>query len=402
MSSSNPLSKYVLVDTSPARLARLWAQVGAKLEARPSAWRYRHWVLLTTALCLVGLGIGGLQILPALSVKPSAYQGATLETTGDGSKLNLDDGTVLKLGAYSRVEIVAGDQRQITAVRLQRGEIVCDLPPRPNRQFSVYASDVEVRVTGTRFSVRRDDDSDEVEVAVERGAVAVSGPNGLANAKKLSAGERWSRRDQALLQSEDRTASPAAAATALLGQQVPASVNSADGRAAAPLPTMNFAAISPPNSPAHAPPTSPAVATPNSPRPSDGSAAEDNGSDSPKALFDRANLARRAGDNVAAARAYQQLLAKDPNDPRADLAAFELGRLRLSALGDVPGAIRALETAMNHAHSAALREDAMARLVEAYAKSGQPERCRSLRARYLANYPQGVHVALVTRQCGGN
>jgi len=65
-----------------------------------------------------------------------------------------------------------------------------------------------------------------------------------------------------------------------------------------------------------------------------------------------------------------------------------------------PGAINALQKAVMMAPGAGFREDAMARLVDAYARAGATERCRSAQRAYLSNYPGGVHATAVSRGCG--
>ena len=108
-------------------------------------------------------------------------------------------------------------------------------------------------------------------------------------------------------------------------------------------------------------------------------------------LFEEARNEWRAGRIAEAAQRYQQLLGTYPRDPRAGLAAFELGRLRMDRLDDLRGAVQALEQAVALAPGAALREDALARLVTASAAVHDPDRCSRARARYLADYPGGVH-----------
>jgi TolA-binding protein len=117
--------------------------------------------------------------------------------------------------------------------------------------------------------------------------------------------------------------------------------------------------------------------------------------------MDQGNAARRAGDTHGAANSYQSLLAKFPRDPRAGLAAFELGRLRMGPLGDISGAVRAFQSAIALSPGSAIREDSMAHLVEAYAASGKGAECAAARDAYLKGYPSGVHAGVVRRQCGG-
>ena len=85
-----------------------------------------------------------------------------------------------------------------------------------------------------------------------------------------------------------------------------------------------------------------------------------------------------------------------PRDPRAGLAAFELGRLRMDRLGDMPGAVVALQQAVALAPGAELREDALARLVAASAAAHDRAGCARARTRYLTEYPTGVHHRTVS------
>jgi TolA-binding protein len=122
---------------------------------------------------------------------------------------------------------------------------------------------------------------------------------------------------------------------------------------------------------------------------------------SARELLDAGNTARRGGDARAAADDYGQLLKKFPTDGRAGLAAFELGRLRMDRLGDLTGAVQALERAVQLAPGSGFREDAMARLVTAYAASGRSSDCVRARDAYLATFPAGVHRDAVSRTCAG-
>jgi TolA-binding protein len=113
-------------------------------------------------------------------------------------------------------------------------------------------------------------------------------------------------------------------------------------------------------------------------------------------LFEEARGQWRAGKMEEAARTYQALLTAYPRDPRAGLAAFELGRLRMDRLNDMPGAVQALEQAVALAPGAELREDALARLVAASAAAHDHARCARARSRYLTEYPSGVHHRTVS------
>lgn len=89
-------------------------------------------------------------------------------TLPDGSRVRLDTATQLQV-AFSR------GQR---AVRLLEGQAFFSVQSEPARPFVVQAGPVQVRVVGTRFSVRHTPGlagNDGVQVAVEHGRVRVAG-----------------------------------------------------------------------------------------------------------------------------------------------------------------------------------------------------------------------------------
>jgi len=365
------LSKYVQVDASSARLSRIWATVSSRLESRPRAPRRFRYSLAAAALFVIGATV----ITWRLSMRAPtafAFRNAALETAGDSLTVDYDDGSRLELAARTRLEVLAGDSHS-AAVRLKRGSVVCDLASLPGRQFSVFAEGVEVRVTGTRFTVNLNAETNQIEVSVQRGSVMVVWPEGSTANRRLAAGEHWSidRRQQQSALAESATRDHASAVA------LPNVDAGADG-----VPSKGLGAAGD-QTPAEVPP-----------------AAAD--LPSARSLLDQGNAARRAGDARGAAHAYQNLLAKFPSDPRAGLAAFELGRLRMGTLSDIPGAVRAFQSAAALSPGSAIREDAMAHLVEVYAISGQSALCESARDAYLKSYPSGVHAALVGRQCAKN
>jgi tetratricopeptide (TPR) repeat protein len=308
------------------------------------------------AVGLLSLGVLGAQRYRGGGAETaSAWQGAALSTLGDAMAVKLDDGSEVALAAHTRVKVTENRPSNV-ALGLEHGRVDCDITPRPGRQFAVFAGGVEVRVTGTRFSVELTTPR-RVEVEVTRGSVEVSWPGATAP-RRLATGERWSV-------DLDQPVAEGAAPKASEAPEPPSTPSSVDAPRPSPAPT----------------PREPAVA-------------------GARELFDLGNAARRAGDGAGAARAYELLLEHHPRDARAGLAAFELGRLRMDRLGDIHGAIQALQRAVALAPGAGFREDAMARLVDAYASAGAMERCRSARSAYLESYPTGVRASSVARRCG--
>jgi transmembrane sensor len=289
----------------------------------------------------------------ASTLAASAWEGAQLETAADALAVTLTDGSSLKVEPRSRVEV--GD-RTPSALKLvlARGRIACDVTHREGRSFVVAAGGVEVRVVGTRFSVANEEAEGgaRVEVRVERGTVEVRSPGGEIT--RVEAGHTWSR-----VTKTEALAGP---------DSEPATAPEAE----APAPRIAPAAKT--HAGAHA-------------RSTDAAAREQ---------FEQARSEWRAGRIDAAAKTYQTLLTSHPRDPRAGLAAFELGRLRMDRLGDMPGAVQALQQAVALAPGAELREDALARLVAASAAAHDRAVCARSRTRYLTEYPSGVHHRTVT------
>lgn len=370
-------SRHVAVDVSEARVARLWSNVSARLERPHSA---RRWLLGAVAASAVAVAATAAVIhfrAPAELARASVWEGARLETAADRMSVSLVDGSRLTLDPNSEVAV---QDRSASAVRLvvQRGRLACDVTHREGRSFVVLASGVEVRVVGTQFSVasERDGGAVRVEVSVQRGAVEVRAP-GQAEATRVEAGHSWSqltRIDAAVAPSAAPSAgvaaelrdgaAEAASANAGLAAELPSSVSSA--RRAGPIAPAPSSSAGPPNA---------------------------------RELFERASGLWREGHPAEAAQAYQMLLSTYPRDARAGLAAFELGRLRMDRLGDMPGALKALERALTTAPGSSFREDALARIVRASATLGNASRCSSAREQYLREYPNGVHRLSVTKAC---
>ncbi len=368
-------SRYVQPDVSEARVGRLWLSVAERLETRPSrVWR---WLVLCTALS--GAAAAGAFLLTRGAPSPLAggsgeralLADAKLETGGDTLAVTLGDGSSVKLGSQSALQ-VSGNRSSSVALALGRGEVTCDVTHREGRKFSVVAGDVEVRVVGTKFSVKTTaGDEPRVEVSVLRGVVEVASRRRPGIVARVAAGQSWIQ-----------TAGNVAREAAL---EPPATLQQPDGVAS----PSNDAVT--PDSAAPKMEAQNSVSAPASAAPAGPSARE---------LFEKAGESRRSGDAAAAAHAYEELLRLHPADGRASLSAFELGRLRMDRLGDPAGAITALERAVALNIGPSFREDALARLVSSYASQGNSGACTRARDRYLSSYPAGVHAGAVATRCG--
>jgi len=353
-SSGREPARYVEPDASEARIQRLWGAVSESLE-RPRT-RSRRWVYaLAVTGALSATALGAVSLWSRHDVSQSVWENAAFETASDALTVRLVDGSALKLDSRTRVE-VKGSNPSAVSLKLERGRITCDVTHRPGRSFTVLASGIEVRVVGTRFSVESEPGAGKqrVQVFVERGIVEVKTSDPERGVVRLGPGQSFSQ------------------------------LTEHGAVAKAPAPAT-------PASSALAAPVVPAERRVSSAETPDASARE---------LLEEANSFRRSGDAQRAAKSYDELLRRFPNDGRAGLAAFELGRLRMDRLGDMSGAARVLERAVVLAPGSGFREDAMARLVTAYAALGDSAGCSRARGRYLSSFPQGVHRQAVAGRCG--
>lgn len=345
-----PLSTHVRAPVDEARLARQWSRIAPRL-GEP---RRRHFFLLAIPAVLLVASLLFLLVRPARS--PSATpRGSTDEV------LTLPDGSRVALAPATQMSVVAATPDRVH-LALESGAIDVEATHRDGRSFTVSASSYRVIVVGTHFTVRKESVNGRiiVAVAVQQGRVRVDGP---ADSRTLGAGESWSAAIDPTLASAATDAAPS--------DELPAVVSS-------------VASVAP-----EAPAPNPAPSAPLPVRPVEG----------PRELLARATEARSSGKHRDAAAAYDALRKRYRTDSRAPLAAFELGRIRLDALGDPAGAAEAFGDAIALGPTAPFREDAEARRVDAFHAMGDVARCAEARSAYLARYPSGLHARRVAQLC---
>jgi TolA-binding protein len=394
------LASYLQPSVTPTRLERNRLAIQSRL--RPTAPFAGFWLLAgaacAAALVLVTWGpfsrLTGFEEEPTLAWQPD--EGMVLESQQEVLVAVLQDGTRLDLESRTSLAGTAAVAGKVE-LELRRGHASFDVTHNPARQFRVRAGSVTVVVLGTRFSVTRRDG--KVTVAVQRGKVAVENGTDVAY---LTPGQSWEGAERggprAAAVSGESLASPGAplvdsanresadasktgvTAPEVTAPEVAAPVTAPD------LSASEFAASRP----------NPAIAKPNG---SGVTAAGVEASNRAKELFDASREARRVGDSRRAAQLLQQLVAQYPADTRAGLAAFELARIRADVLGDLGGAITALEQALRLSPQGSFRQDALARLAQAYERSGRTQACKATRQRYLDAYGEGVHAQRVLKLC---
>jgi transmembrane sensor len=111
------------------------------------------------------------------------------------------------------------------------------------------------------------------------------------------------------------------------------------------------------------------------------------------------DVARLSGHPAAAVGPLSRAADLHPDDPRAPLAAFTLGRVHLEDLGAPRDAALAFARARSLGPGGPLAEDALAREVEAWSRAGETETARGLALTYTRLYPQGRRLRAV-RQFG--
>ena len=268
--------------------------------------------------------------------------------------LQFRDGTsVTPLNERTEV-VVASATSTLTEVQLRRGAARFDVTPDRDRTVRVNAGLVTVEVLGTEFDCERD--GDRVEVRVLRGRVKVSWPQG---SRTLSQGESGTF--------------PPSTPTPRVDAEPPID--------AAPQgdPTPDATADEPVKPPAK--PAKPSA------KPKQRRSAE--------TLMQAADEARKAGDSATAIARLEQVLRDHPQDPRADVAAFTIGRIEMSR-GRFRVAARYFARVRQSARRS-LAEHALAREAEAWRGAGEPGKARDRARTYLAKYPDGPRAEQVRR-----
>jgi hypothetical protein len=278
--------------------------------------------------------------------------------------VTMPDGTSATLRDHARLRYdhVASDRIETT---VERGQVAFDVRHTDARTFVVHAAGFDVIDRGTRFVVGVEGGG--VSVSVETGRVEIA--HGSDPVRALAGGDSWTSAPSAVTVSTgvDSAGGPAVPGTQITNAPVAAAPSATDSS-----PVDSARAASAPS--AAAPP-------------------------GPRELLQQGNDARLAGHPREAATAFDTLRHRFRSDPRAGLAAFELGRLRLDSLADPGGAAEALTDSITLAPGATFREDAEARLVEALDRAHDSGRCAAARQGYLARFPGGLHAASVAARC---
>jgi len=367
------LSEFIKPPPRPTGLDvdRQWWEVRARLRRRSQVRR-----AAVAASVVVALGLAGLLFRTSSSSSVTEVaQAATVTSTASPVAVALHDGSKVELQPYTRVQVATQTKDEVVLL-LDEGSVSCDVAKNPSRRFIVRAADVEVRVVGTAFEVRRSSEGD-VTVVVQRGIVEVRSAGEL---HRLLAGESWSRSARVTTLTEPE---PEALEVEEADEVAAPTSRTVTKRKVKKLRAVAAVAKAPEPAPGPVQPAGPVVAAPKP---------------TARAIFEAAVQSRSKGKVADAIAGFEDLLRQYPESSFSALSAFELGRLQMDSRKNPRAAARAFERVLATGSDLGLREDAMGRLVEAYA-SFDKEECQNVRARYLASFPKGTHAKDVVSSC---
>jgi hypothetical protein len=340
----NRLAHHFQDKATDARVARMWGRVDEKLARaetrRPLRRGALALVFVAVAAAVLYFGIHARRALPPAQVVEFA------------------DGSRVEHTSADRVEVAEVTPERVE-LRMVRGHALFHVTPNQDRAFLTHALGYTIRVVGTEFTI--DLGGGGVRVEVSRGEVEVRRDEG-GNAWRVRAGETWSSlapSSAGLVAPSDTQAPPGAPAEGMLALPPDSVAASVTPKGASPQPTPSQSAEA-------------------------------------AALFQRAQDARAAGRTDETARLLNEFLRRFPNDARAGLAAFELGRIRLDS-GDAKGAVDAFDQAGGAGNS--FQEQVEARRVQALEQSGNIAACRAARTNFLRRFPSGSFAPIVRRRC---
>lgn len=370
---------------------------------------------------VLALSVAAAVILAAITFVgwPDASSGPLEHASGGRlvsieGETRLSDGSIITPDGDVALEVVENTTSRMVLVQGD-GRVSYQVTPGGTRRWSIDAGAVTVDVTGTRFVVERDDAT--IRVAVHRGHVRVRGEGVPGGLRSLGRGERLdvsvapvATSDAAGSAGDEPASTPAPLGPAPPG---PPSVPPPDVPATPPEPVGPEAGE--PASASAAGATTAGRAPPASPpwlalaRASDHAGAfrllgadgirrATAESRSVEELLLLADVARAGDHPELAVDPLRAIVEHHSGHRRAAWAALTLGRLQLDGLNQPAEAVSTLERALDLGLPPQLRETALARLVDAHRRAGQPERAVLVRAQYQSEFPNGRYISPATAE----
>jgi transmembrane sensor len=433
-----PIKDQLDASLDEVRVQRMWRglQQRAAVKATPRRWIVAG-ALVACALLLF--------VLRTPDAGPLAVRGAST-LTFDRARTVLSDGSQIEIAADTRL-VLLENNGQSFALRLERGRARFEVTPGGPRRWRMECGLASVTVVGTALTIERGASSLRVEVA--HGVVEVRGervPDGLrrltagqslsidspaapGNAQPSSARAAADSQPTAAVSSTSAPALPQASAKARAAAAVDLSVGPAripqvavepaaralasdrpraelreDATSVPPVTAATASSALDP-SPPHVPIQRAALpsATTTAHTPEAAAASTRSGAPPEPAgvaqdaawLLAEADRARLDGAQGRAFAILRELLSEHSGTSEAGIAGFTLARMQMAQ--DPRAAARALRASLAAATPESLREDALARLVEAYARSDEHALASRTAAEYRRKYPSGRLLAEVER-----
>jgi transmembrane sensor len=307
---------------------------------------------------------------------------------GEGAKeIALAEGSRILLSRGAHIEPLDSSGTVFSAIVTQ-GRADFDVRPGGPRRWIIECGLATVEVIGTAFACERE--PGRLRVVVRHGVVLVRGERVPHRARRLSAGETLEVAEDA--RRPVPVAAGALAPSALpenadrSGSETPAEMASReDGNSTAPVAsarTWRDLARRGRHGEAFA-----ALGREGLRREAKRLGVND--------LLALADVARLSGHPAEAVVPLERILTEFANDAHAPLAAFALGRLELDSLGHAQAAVSAFRKALALGIPRSLREDVRARLVEAYARSGDAGAAERAADAYFEEFPNGRYTQAI-------
>ena len=327
---------------------------------------------------------------PGPLVLANGREFAAADADNSTKDIRLSDGSSIRLSHGAHIDPLESSGTTFSAVVTQ-GRADFDVQPGGPRHWVVECGLATIEVVGTAFACDRE--PGRLRVEVRHGVVLVRGELVPNRVRRLTAGENL----------ELVEASPRAATVAnVIPNPAASSGNKSSAGPLAPEPLAGFSSREDGTPKAHAGSAhawrelarrghnDEAYAT---------LGAEGLRSESKKLgvndLLALADVARLSGHPAEAVVPLQRILSEFASNAQAPLAAFALGRLELDSLGHARAAVSAFRKALDLGIPQGLHEDVLARLVEAYSRSGDNAGTERAAEAYLNEFPNGRHVRAV-------
>ena len=373
------------LDHHSVRVDRVWRSLSAELREQGSLKKKR-----TATRLVVAMGVAAAAAILLFFPWPSASPRSLATDSGEPipqaiftSKRTVhkfSDGSSLDMSANTALGLLENSGEAVRFF-LKKGRARFDIAPGGPRLWQVVCGEVSVVVTGTLFSVERDES--HVSVSVERGEVYVHGAGVKYGAERLAAGQsiRVVLKEQRA--SSQKPAKPTVRQTterpAPTSDEKMPEVKKRKWREHAKTGNFNqaYAELG-----------------------SSGVARLANQTKDVGELFQLADVARLSGHASDAVGPLSAIVEKSADRSKAGIAAYTLGRLYLDQLSKPKKAAESFEKALALGIPGALQEAATANRIKALWLLND-DRVSALANEYLERYPKGRYRGQVVEWTKG-